>query len=185
MDWEVVVSPDKKVARQFIRDHHYTKSCSNTGVYIHELRRKSDGELMGVAQWLPPTKLAAITVSKDNWRRVLSLTRLAIHPDVPKNGASFLLGRSIRMIKAIGEWPHLVTYADEWQGHEGAIYKATNWQYVGCTKPARRYINSEGKFAATLSTKTRTKEEMNRLGFFLSGEPHVKHKFVMHLVPSC
>ena len=63
--------------------------------------------LLGVAQWLPPTRVAAESVNKENWQRVLSLTRLAVHPLVPTNGASFLLGRSIRIIRNERSYHHL------------------------------------------------------------------------------
>jgi hypothetical protein len=67
---------------------------------------------------------------------VLCLSRLAILPDVPANACSFLLARSRRLIDDKA-WPCLVTYADEWRGHTGAIYRADNWQYEGLTRPER------------------------------------------------
>jgi hypothetical protein len=85
-----------------------------------------------------------------NWRRVLSLSRLALAPTEPQNAESILIGWSVRRIRREGKWVALVTFADESQGHTGTIYRATNWTYVGRTKPEARMggpVGSSG-FAA-------------------------------------
>jgi hypothetical protein len=86
--------------------------------------------LRGVALWIPPTKTAAQAIAGDDWQGVLSLSRFVVAPEVPTNGASFLLGRSMKQIDR-RRWPVLVTYADTNQGHTGVIYKATNWTENG------------------------------------------------------
>ena len=169
-----------KDGREFIIQHHYSKGCSNTAVYVHGLFRKDSDVLLGVAQWLPPTKVAAESVNRDKWKRVLSLTRLAVHPDVPTNGASFLMGRSIKIIKADRKWVSLVTYADEFMGHSGQIYKATNWQYIGFMKGSPRWENEEGRQIARKSTVSRNNAQMRELGYRMVGT-FGKHKFIMHL----
>lgn len=180
-EWTVKpVSP--REGREFIAKYHYSKGSSITGVYFHGLYRVSaPDELMGVAHWLPPTKPAAVSVDPENWRRVLSLSRLACHPSCPTNAASFLMGRSIRLIKLEGKWKSLVTYADESQGHQGQIYKATNWIHKGQSSKTDRWIDPKtGKQVAKLSTKSRTNAQMLSLGYIKTG-PFYKIKFVMHL----
>jgi hypothetical protein len=169
-----------KRAREFIAAHHYSKGCSNTGVYWHGLFQRGGDDLLGVAQWLPPTRPAAESVNKHHWRRVLSLSRLAVRPDVPPNGATFLMGRSIRLIRREGRWVSLVTYADTFMGHTGAIYRATNWTYIGEMKGSPRYEDADGKQVARLSTKSRTHQQMLDLGYRCVGVFN-KHKFVIHL----
>lgn len=178
-DYEVRPVPLKD-GRAFIVAHHYSKGCSNTAVYVHGLFRKDDNVLLGVAQWLPPTRVAAESVNREQWKRVLSLTRLAVHPDVPTNGASFLMGRSIKMIKAEGKWVSLVTYADEFMGHSGQIYRATNWRYIGFMKGSPRWENKDGRQVARKSTVSRNNAQMRDLGYKMVGT-FGKHKFVMHL----
>jgi hypothetical protein len=173
-----VETADSGLARAFIRDYHYSKGCSNTHVYMHGLFK--EGVLVGVAQWLPPTRVAAESVNPENWRRVIALSRLVIHPDVPTNGASFLLGRSIRLIKSEGKWVSLVTYADEFMKHSGAIYRATNWEFVGEMKGSPRWEDADGKQVSRKATKTRTNAEMRSLGLVNVGT-FGKRKFVMHL----
>lgn len=169
-----------KEAKDMVRAHHYSKGSSNTAVYAHGLYERANERLIGVALWLPPTRVACESVNRAEWRRVLSLTRLVCLPDAPKNSASFLLSHSIQMIRKDGRFVSLVTYADEGQNHTGQIYRATNWKYIGRTGPYPRWVDSTGRQVATLSTKTRTKAKMLELGHVRVGAFH-KHKFVMHL----
>ena len=170
---------------EFIRAHHYAKGCSNTG-QVFGLRRRSDGALMGAALWLPPTKLAAINACKlddkdpERWRGVLALSRLAVHPDVPKNGASFLIGRCVRALRKAKTYHLLVTYADESQGHTGAIYRATNWTAAGQTRAEPLWLSKDGKQVARKATRSRTYAEMRDLGHYVSGR-YRKHRFIMSI----
>lgn len=171
-----------QAARQFVADNHYSGGCSNTAVYAHGLYRSGEIELLGVALWLPPTRVAAESVNRAQWRKVLSLSRLAIRADVPKNAATFLMARSIRAIRRAGRFISLVTYADEFMGHTGAIYRGANWTYVGEMKAQPRWEDLNGRQVAKKSTKTRTNAEMEELGHRMVGA-YKKHKFVMHLKP--
>ena len=168
------------IARQLIEKFHYAGSATNTGVYFHGLFKKGeeffDSQCLGVAWWLPPTKNAAIATYDGEWQKVLSLTRMAINPVVPKNAASFLLGNSIKLIDK-KKWHCLVTYADTWRNHTGAIYRANNWEYLGLTKPTPVYQNHQGKMMGRKrGGKNLTKIELECLGFFKVGE-FSKHKF--------
>ena len=178
-EW-VVLPVSIDTARRIIEKYHYAASATNTRVYTHGLFRKGEEffeqNCLGVAWWLPPTKNAAIATFKGDWRKVLSLTRLAISPEVPKNGASFLLGKSIKMIDK-EKWHCLVTYADTWQEHTGAIYKATNWEYMGMTKPSPVFQSDEGKMMGRKrGGKNLTVKELAELGFKKIGN-FAKHKF--------
>jgi hypothetical protein len=147
---------------------------------MHGMFRLSDNQLVGVAQWLPPTKPAAMTVNKDNWTRVLSLSRLCVHPDIKTNGASFLMGRSIRLIKQDKKWVSLVTYADEFMNHTGQIYKACNWTYIGLMSANPRWEDEKGNQVSIKCTVSRTKSQMISLGYVMVGK-FKKHKFIYHL----
>jgi len=178
-DWYVDIAPLKS-AQEMVKTHHYSGGGSNTAVYVHGLFRAATKELVGVAWWLPPTRVACESVNKENWKKVLSLTRLVILPGIPKNACTFLMGRSIKIIKKDGRFVSLVTYADESQGHTGAIYKASNWQYIGRTGPYPRWVDSIGRQVAQKATKNRVKREMLALGHTKVGSFY-KHKFVLHL----
>lgn len=174
-EWEV--RPVRHVdGKRFVELHHYAKGGSNTGIAVDGLFRVGSDELMGVAWWLPPTKAAALATYPENWRGVLSLTRLALHPDVPQNGATFLLSRSRRLLDR-EVWPCLVTYADEWRGHTGAIYRADNWEYRGKTVPQPVYVLDGRMIARKMGRRSRTHKEMLDLGAVKIGS-FAKHKFV-------
>jgi hypothetical protein len=107
---------------------------------------------------------------------------MAVHPDVPKNACSFLLGQAVRRLRRDTRWSWLLTYADESQGHEGWVYKACNWTYVGRTGPSTRWTDIFGRQVAAQATTTRTKSQMLALGLTIDGRFH-KHKYVLQLRP--
>ena len=178
-DYTVVRALHRDVV-PFIREYHYSKACANTSVLAFVLGRNADSEMIGAALWMPPTKNAAMSVNREHWTRVLTLSRLAIAPGAPTNCASLLIGGMIRAIRTEGKWVSLVTYADEAEGHTGAIYKATNWTYAGASAPTPRWVDGDGVKVSRLATKTRTDAEMRALGYVRLA-PSRKLKFVMHL----
>jgi hypothetical protein len=74
----------------------------------------------------------------------------------------------------------LVTYADEWRGHTGAIYRADNWTYCGKTAAESVWTLDGRMVARKAGPKTRTTAEMEAMGARLEGR-FPKHKFV-HIV---
>lgn len=63
----------------------------------------------------------------DEASNVYELNRLWVSDDVPRNGESFLVSRSIRLLdKEI-----IVSFADTAQNHVGYIYQAANFIYTG------------------------------------------------------
>lgn len=172
---------DLSVARALVEAHHYSRGGSNTATFRHGLFRIDDPErCLGVAWWIPPTKAAAQSVDPA-WQQVINLTRLVVIPGVPTNAASYLLGRSIALIRRDGRFKTLLTYADEGQGHTGAIYRATNWDYLGIRPGDPVYVTADGRHVARKAGgRTRTNAEMLELGYSNTGRTR-KHKFVMRL----
>lgn len=177
----VVQDCDLKLGQDLVKKYHYAKGGSNTCVYMHGLYYKPTMELVGIAWWLPPTRVACESVNKENWKKVLSLTRLVIVPNIPKNACSFLLSKSILLIKKDERFTDLVTYADESQNHIGTIYKASNWIYVGKTGPYPRWIDPRtGKQVAQKATVNRVKAKMLEMGYVKVGSFY-KHKYVLKI----
>lgn len=179
-DW--IVRPiSVELGAEIVRQHHYSGSCSHTSVLtvgLYPVENPVFG-LCGTSIWLPPPpglcKKYGLTLSS-----MLTLSRLAICPSVPKNGASFLIGQSIRLIKK--KLPHvkkLITYADTWQNHTGAIYRATNWTYDGLTQPALRWVDGTGKLVSKLSTITKSTTFMDDNYDRVSCAP--MHRFFMDI----
>ena len=180
-DYEVRDCP-LGTALAFLREFHYAGGRSTTCTYGHGLFRQNC--LVGVALWMPPTRVAALSVD-DDWRGVLSLSRLAVAPAEPTNSASFLLGASMRLVAAARRFHTLLTYADERRGHTGAIYRATNWDYLGTVPGGSSWVDADGhqvsaRFGPPTARGTRTAAEMAGLGYERI-PPSRKHKFVKRL----
>jgi hypothetical protein len=149
------------LAQSLVRSWHYSAGGSNTAVYTFGLWRRDDWldiHAVAVSWWLPPTKTAALSIS-ENWNGVLALSRLVAKPGAPKNTCSFLVRHSMRMIDRV-RWPTLVSYADEWQGHSGAIYLACGWKFDGWTKPERTYLKAGRMVSRKRGPRTLTHAEM-------------------------
>lgn len=164
--------------QELVGELHYARGSANTATFRHGIFRVEEWPFFarGAALWLPPTRPAAEASWDGDWRRVLALSRFVLTPAVPKNGASYLLSRSVRMIRQSRAWDCLVTYADEWQCHEGTMYRAAGWEYVGLTKPERVYVKDGRMIARKAGPKTRTHAEMLALGAECVGS-YRKHKF--------
>ena len=160
-------------ALRIVRQYHYAHGASKTAVAVHGLYRKEEPyKCYGVTWWIPPIRGAALA-TWPNPEEVLALSRLVIVPGSPKNAATFLLARSVKMLDA--RWRCLVTYADTWQGHTGGIYRASNWEYCGLTKPYRAYLRG-GRLVSKKATKNFTHQQMLDMGCEYIGD-FSKHKF--------
>lgn len=66
------------------------------------------------------------------------ITRVACHPDAPRNTASRSLSAVCKLLGAEGvDW--LFSYSDTAQGHHGGIYQAVGAAYVGTD--AKQWVN--------------------------------------------
>jgi len=106
-DYEFDADVPLQEARHLVEKYHYSKGASNTRTDLHGFRK--NGVLIAVAWWLPPTRVACESVNRGEWKKVVSLSRLVVHPDEPKNVCSMLIGASIRQLKKDGRWSTLVT----------------------------------------------------------------------------
>ncbi len=69
---------------------------------------------------------------------VIEITRLWVNDLVPKNGESFLIGGSLRLLRARNSpFDIVVSFADTSAGHLGRVYQATNFLYTGKNLPMR------------------------------------------------
>lgn len=182
-EWYIAPT-NQESAKALILQHHYAKSVSFLGVYIFGLFKRGETDLKGVSWWIPPAKASVDKYNAGGHKQTLALHRLVVTPDVPTNGASFLIGRSIRRIKQAGLYDYLITYADTWQGHTGTIYKATNWEYRGITEPRAVWLTEDGKQVSTLNRHkgkraSYTVEELEGMCTLVGRFP--KHIYTMRL----
>lgn len=126
-------------AKPFLLNVHYARRLPCVqyayGLFI-------DDRLVGCVTYGQPASptLCKGVAGEQNRKNVLELNRLVICDD-GKNNASFLVGRSLKMLP---KNLFIVSYADaEGWGHIGYVYQATNWLYTGKTK-SRTDKYSEG-----------------------------------------
>ncbi len=80
---------------------------------------------------------------------VLELRRFCLIDETPRNTESWFLSRTLKHIrKTMPEVKNIITYADPNWGHDGTIYKATNFKFEGEEKspnPRVVVLNESGK----------------------------------------
>jgi len=112
----------------------------------------------------------------ENANNVVELTRLWVCDSVPKNGESFLIGRTIKLAgKEI-----VVSFAEIEQGHLWVVYQATNWIYTGLSAKRTNWtVEGVDKHCQTLADKFTAQEIRERYGarFSLQERPR-KHRYV-------
>lgn len=156
------------------REHylHRRAPCSVAfGLFIKE-------ELKGVICYGTPSSapLRSGIAGPENALNVIELTRLWVDDSVPRNGESFLIGRTIKNAgKEI-----IVSFAEIQQGHVGIVYQATNWIYTGLSAKRTNWtIDGFAKHCQTLADKYTANEIRSKFGdrFSLQDRPR-KHRYI-------
>lgn len=154
-----VVACRAKDIRGYIAKYHYTKTFP-------------DSTRFSFWAWAGDTFAGAITfgmgVGKQQYLALLpdlqrgqyvELTRLWSPDYMPTNTESRIIGSAIRKLPK--EVRLVMSFADSAQGHEGTIYKATNFSYHGMT--------AGGKML--LDTRTGVKKHTRLLGIYRQRHP--------------
>ena len=74
----------------------------------------------------------------------LTLSRLWLSDELPRNSESRVLGQVLRSLRRHTAIKFLIIYADPSQGHVGTIYQATNWLYTGESEAMPLYDLGDG-----------------------------------------
>ena len=80
----------------------------------------------------------------DNPDRCWELRRLCCIDDTPKNTESFFIGKTLKWLKQNTDAEVIISYSDLQQGHEGVVYKASNFINMGQT-PSGQALMVDGK----------------------------------------
>ena len=124
----------------WLLEKHYAKRMCpisySFGLYIDE-------QLVGVVTYGMPASpnLCMGICGIDHKDKVLELNRLCLNDGV-KNGASFLVSKSLQMLP---KPTIVVSYADTAMGHVGYIYQASNFLFTGTTKERTDMAGEDGK----------------------------------------
>ena len=75
---------------------------------------------------------------------VVTLTRLWLSDELPRNSESKVLGTALRSLKRDTSIKFVLAYSDPAVGHLGIIYQATNWLYTGLSFATPLYDIGDG-----------------------------------------
>ena len=131
------------VARRLIEANHYLHSLPG-GTHL-SFGAFLGSRLMGAVTFGVGPFLAYCLVEGAKPDDCLTLTRLWLSDELPRNSESRVLGIVLRSLKRHTRVKFLVTYADPAQGHLGTIYQATGWAYTGLSEAMPLYDVGDGK----------------------------------------
>jgi hypothetical protein len=168
--------PNKLAQEVVVKEHylHRKAPCSFAfGLFLEDA-------LYGVIMYGTPSSapLRRGIAGLENASNVIELTRLWIDDRVPKNGESYLIGRTLKLLnKEI-----VVSFADASQNHIGIVYQATNWIYTGLSAKRTDWTvaGMEGKHGQTIADKYKTSKQIREIfgdRFSLQPRPR-KHRYI-------
>lgn len=136
-EYTVEQIPRKSIVN-FIEKHHYSHNVNGVqSIYHFGLFREGNfglptmiGAMMYAYPSMPSTAAKYNPMNPD---RCLELRRLVCIDDTPKNTESYFIGQTFKWLKQYTDMEVIVSFADTHYGHDGVIYKATNFEYLGET----------------------------------------------------
>ena len=160
----------RKEAEGMVLTYHYSKRVPSNVQMVGSLHLDGglfggDGPMVAAAFWsIPPTRWA---------EPVIELTRLVRgNEQVP---LTFLVSRCAKELKRQG-YDLLVSFADRTQGHEGYVYRASNWNYSGCRERANDGMVIDGAFHPGRTCNslfgTRSLDKLRQMFQHKTIEPH-------------
>jgi hypothetical protein len=132
-----------KVIRRAIVTGHYSgvmpDACQDAFACWNHL-----GGLIGAVAYGPGGNNKTLTAiyPEANNKTGRELIRLWVHPNAPKNTASKMVAKSLKLLPE--EVELVVTFADSGQRHLGIVYQALNFYYLGKTNEGIRYVDNSG-----------------------------------------
>jgi len=130
---DFIVKPSNlRVTRAFIEKWHYSRN-------VNGLRISQVFGLFHEKNLIGAMIYGALGMA-NNWKKfveaeskVVELKRLCCIDKTPKNTESYFIGKTLRWMKQNSDYDLVVSYADTYYGHEGTIYKASNFKHMGLT----------------------------------------------------
>ena len=142
---DFIVKPSNlQVTRDFIEKWHYSQNVN--GLTISQIfglfyeKNLIGAMIYGSLAMANTWKKYAKEESK-----VVELKRLCCIDKTPKNTESYFIGKTLRWMKQHSRFDLVVSYSDTFYGHEGTIYKASNFKHCGMTTKGK-VIDYNGKF---------------------------------------
>tara|TARA_R110000803_G_scaffold79077_1_gene144535 strand:+ start:7774 stop:8355 length:582 start_codon:yes stop_codon:yes gene_type:complete len=129
---------------QIFEDYHYKGKRIGGGItqcfaliYSHKI---VGGSVLG-----PPRHSA-------KYPGAIDIRRMACIDSSPKNSESYFIGQLVKWIRKNTDSKYVLSYSDLTEGHQGTIYKASNFECVGETSPSKNvFWNGERYHPRSLS----------------------------------
>ena len=142
---DFIVKPSNlRVTRDFIEKWHYSRN-------VNGLRISQVFGLFHEKNLIGAMIYGALGMA-NNWKKfveaeskVVELKRLCCIDKTPKNTESYFIGKTLRWMKQNSAFDLVVSYSDTFYGHEGTIYKASNFKHCGMTTKGK-VIDYDGRF---------------------------------------
>lgn len=159
-----------------VRNHYlHRKAQASYAFGLYEIEGEKNGlfisdKLVGcIIYGLPASPNVCRGIcGEEYFNDVIELTRLWIDDCVGKNGESFLIGNTIKMLdKKI-----IISYSEPDFGHLGIVYQATNWIYTGLTEKRTNRVAIDGS-----TTKHNRHECKKKEDTILIDRPR-KHRYI-------
>lgn len=140
---EIIVSSCTiKDIKSFIETNHYSHNVNGVKIkYCFKVEHQQKiigGVIFGAMSTTAWKKFA------NQEKNVLELRRFVLIDEAPKNSESRVIGFCIRTIKKIDKDVNvIVSYADPYHNHQGTIYKASNFKYLGTSGKDNGFLDTE------------------------------------------
>lgn len=146
-----------KEVKSFVEKNHYSHSVN--GVKITYCFSVNYNEMLVGAVIFGQLSTTAWKKFSNKEEHVLELRRLVLIDDAGKNSESRVIGHCLKWLKKNCPQIHVVvSYADPNYGHEGVIYKASNFKYIGLSGKDHGFYDPEtGKTYHSRALRTKYK----------------------------
>jgi hypothetical protein len=149
---------ERKHIESFIEEWHYSH---NVNGLMHDYCFKVDIDDVLVGAMIYGSIAMAGVWEKyaEQPQDLIELRRLCCVDLTPKNLESRFIAYTLRWLRKHTQIKTVISYSDLEYGHEGTIYKASNFKYGGQTSPGR-VIMYKGKRYHDKTIRTKYKDEL-------------------------
>jgi hypothetical protein len=178
---DLSVHPATVEVTEYIRSNHYTGTCCPASTNYKLTTR---GRLVGgIVFTAPASESARRYVAGEGCEdQVLSLHRLYTDDDCGKNVESWFIARALdRLKQKQPERRFIIAYADQSEGHNGTIYKASNAVYTGTTGKTVFYRDAQKNLRSPRQSGVNITIEDARERGWITEKRDAKHRYVLPL----
>jgi len=149
----IVKRVDRQDIKTFIEKWHYSKTINGCiADYCYGLF--NENILIGAMFFGRMAMKNQYKRFSDDEKNVIELRRLCCVDETPKNTESFFIGKALKLLRNDWKKGIVVSYADMDYGHNGTIYKASNFIEIEQTKKGK-IIVFNGKLYHDKSLRTK------------------------------